>query len=90
MLAQCAPTVKRTSMELGGNAPFIVFDDADPDEAAAGALIAKMRNIGQACTAANRIYVQRGIADAFTEALTAKLAALRMGPGVESGSMWAR
>ncbi len=85
LLAQCAPTVKRTSMELGGNAPFIVFDDADPEEAAAGALIAKMRNIGQACTAANRIYVQRGIADAFTEALTTKLTALRMGPGVEPG-----
>lgn len=85
LLAQCAPTVKRTSMELGGNAPFIVFDDADPEEAASGALTAKMRNIGQACTAANRIYVQRGIAAAFTEALTDKLATLRMGPGIEPG-----
>lgn len=85
LLAQCAPTVKRTSMELGGNAPFIVFDDADPEEAAAGALIAKMRNIGQACTAANRIYVHRAIAGAFTEALTERLAALRMGRGTESG-----
>ncbi|MGH3726826.1 MAG: NAD-dependent succinate-semialdehyde dehydrogenase [Mycobacterium sp.] len=83
LLAQCAPTVKRTSMELGGNAPFIVFADADPDEAAAGALTAKMRNIGQACTAANRIYVQRGIAESFTEALTAKMAALHMGRGTE-------
>ncbi|BAX99879.1 Succinate-semialdehyde dehydrogenase [Mycobacteroides stephanolepidis] len=85
LLAQCAPTVKRTSMELGGNAPFIVFDDADPEEAAAGALIAKMRNIGQACTAANRIYVQRGIAGPFTEALTAKLGALHMGRGTQPG-----
>ncbi len=85
LLAQCAPTVKRTSMELGGNAPFIVFDDADPEEAAAGALIAKMRNIGQACTAANRIYVHRSIAKPFTEALTERLAALRMGRGTESG-----
>lgn len=85
LLAQCAPTVKRTSMELGGNAPFIVFDDADPEEAAAGALIAKMRNIGQACTAANRIYVHRAIAKPFTEALTERLAALRMGRGTESG-----
>lgn len=85
LLAQCAPTVKRTSMELGGNAPFIVFADADPEEAAAGALIAKMRNIGQACTAANRIYVQRGISGPFTEALTAKMAALRMGRGTEPG-----
>lgn len=85
LLTQCAPTVKRTSMELGGNAPFIVFDDADPEEAAAGALIAKMRNIGQACTAANRIYVQRGVAGAFTEALTAKLGALHMGRGTQPG-----
>ncbi|TDZ78327.1 Succinate-semialdehyde dehydrogenase [NADP(+)] GabD [Mycobacteroides salmoniphilum] len=85
LLAQCAPTVKRTSMELGGNAPFIVFDDADPEEAAAGALIAKMRNIGQACTAANRIYVHRAIAGPFAEALTERLAALRMGRGTESG-----
>lgn len=85
LLAQCAPTVKRTSMELGGNAPFIVFDDADPEEAAAGALIAKMRNIGQACTAANRIYVQRGVAGAFTEALTAKLGALHTGRGTQPG-----
>lgn len=85
LLTQCAGTVKRTSMELGGNAPFIVFDDADPEEAAAGALIAKMRNIGQACTAANRIYVQRGVAGAFTEALTAKLGALHMGRGTQPG-----
>jgi succinate-semialdehyde dehydrogenase/glutarate-semialdehyde dehydrogenase len=85
LLAQCAPTVRRTSMELGGNAPFIVFADADPEEAAGGALIAKMRNIGQACTAANRIYVQRDIAESFTEALLAKMAALRMGRGTESG-----
>lgn len=85
LLAQCAPTVKRTSMELGGNAPFIVFADTDPDEAAAGALTAKMRNIGQACTAANRIYVQREIAEAFSGALTEKMAALRVGRGTESG-----
>ncbi|MGH9207534.1 MAG: NAD-dependent succinate-semialdehyde dehydrogenase, partial [Acidimicrobiales bacterium] len=85
LLAQCAPTVKRTSMELGGNAPFIVFDDADIDEAVTGALAAKMRNIGQACTAANRIYVHRPIAEAFTAALVDRMRPLKLGRGTEAG-----
>ncbi|MGH3596654.1 MAG: NAD-dependent succinate-semialdehyde dehydrogenase [Mycobacterium sp.] len=85
LLAQCAPTVKRTSMELGGNAPFIVFDDADIDEAVTGALAAKMRNIGQACTAANRIYVHRQIAEAFTAALVDRMRPLKLGRGTEAG-----
>ncbi|MFC9872135.1 NAD-dependent succinate-semialdehyde dehydrogenase [Nocardia salmonicida] len=85
LLEQCARTVMRTSMELGGNAPLLVFDDADLDEAVEGALAAKMRNIGQACTAANRILVQRGIADEFAERLAARMAALPMGRGTEPG-----
>jgi succinate-semialdehyde dehydrogenase/glutarate-semialdehyde dehydrogenase len=70
------------SMELGGNAPFIVFDDADMDKALDGAMIAKMRNGGEACTAANRLYVQRGIADEFARRLTERMQALKVGPGV--------
>ncbi|MFI6956926.1 NAD-dependent succinate-semialdehyde dehydrogenase [Nocardia sp. NPDC050408] len=85
LLEQCARTVMRTSMELGGNAPFIVFDDADLDEAVEGALAAKMRNIGQACTAANRIFVQRSIVDEFANRLADRLAALPMGRGTEPG-----
>ncbi|WP_327096603.1 NAD-dependent succinate-semialdehyde dehydrogenase [Nocardia vinacea] len=85
LLEQCARTVMRTSMELGGNAPFIVFDDADLDEAVEGALAAKMRNIGQACTAANRIFVQRSIVDEFATRLADRLAALPMGRGTEPG-----
>ncbi|WP_433193752.1 NAD-dependent succinate-semialdehyde dehydrogenase [Nocardia sp. CA-107356] len=85
LLEQCARTVMRTSMELGGNAPFIVFDDADLDAAVEGALAAKMRNIGQACTAANRIFVQRNIADEFAARLADRLAALPMGRGTEPG-----
>jgi succinate-semialdehyde dehydrogenase/glutarate-semialdehyde dehydrogenase len=85
LLEQCARTVMRTSMELGGNAPLIVFDDADLDEAVEGAVQAKMRNIGQACTAANRIFVQRGIADEFSARLAARLEALPMGRGTEPG-----
>lgn len=85
LLEQCATTVMRTSMELGGNAPLIVFDDADLDTAVEGALAAKMRNIGQACTAANRIYVQRGIAAEFTRRFTERMAALPMGPGATDG-----
>ncbi|MBF6296654.1 NAD-dependent succinate-semialdehyde dehydrogenase [Nocardia amamiensis] len=83
LLAQCARTVMRTSMELGGNAPLLVFDDADLDEAVEGALAAKMRNIGQACTAANRILVQRGVADVFARRLADRMAALPMGRGTE-------
>jgi len=85
LLEQCARTVMRTSMELGGNAPLIVFDDADLDEAIDGALAAKMRNTGQACTAANRIYVQRGVADEFAARLATRLSAMPMGRGTEAG-----
>ncbi|MFC9436781.1 NAD-dependent succinate-semialdehyde dehydrogenase [Nocardia sp. NPDC057030] len=85
LLEQCAQTVMRTSMELGGNAAFIVFDDADLDEAVEGALAAKMRNIGQACTAANRIFVQRTVVDEFANKLATRMAALPMGRGTEPG-----
>ncbi|MCB8840359.1 NAD-dependent succinate-semialdehyde dehydrogenase [Aurantimonas sp. VKM B-3413] len=85
LMAQCAPTVKRLSLELGGNAPFIVFDDADLDKAVEGALISKFRNGGQTCVCANRILVQAGIHDAFVEKLSARVAAMRVGPGTEEG-----
>jgi succinate-semialdehyde dehydrogenase/glutarate-semialdehyde dehydrogenase len=83
LLEQCARTVMRTSMELGGNAPFLVFEDADLDEAVEGLMAAKMRNIGQACTAANRILVQRNVIDEFARRLTERMAALPMGRGTE-------
>jgi succinate-semialdehyde dehydrogenase/glutarate-semialdehyde dehydrogenase len=85
LLREAANTIVNCSMELGGNAPFIVFDDADLDEAVKGAMIAKMRNGGEACTAANRFYVQNGIADAFTQRFAAGMQALRVGPGLEQG-----
>lgn len=85
LLAQCAPTIKRTSMELGGNAPFIVFDDADIDAAVEGAMAAKYRNAGQACVAANRILVQDAVYDAFVEKLAAATSALQVGPGYQPG-----
>ncbi|SDT34435.1 NAD-dependent succinate-semialdehyde dehydrogenase [Microlunatus soli] len=85
LLAQCAEKVMRTSMELGGNAPFIVFDDADLDEAVAGAVAAKMRNMGEACTAANRIYIQSSIIDEFGKRLAEKLGAMTVGRGTEDG-----
>ncbi|WET78390.1 NAD-dependent succinate-semialdehyde dehydrogenase [Amycolatopsis sp. QT-25] len=85
LLEQCADKVLRTSMELGGNAPFLVFEDADLDAAIEGAMTAKMRNIGEACTAANRFYVQRGIVDAFSRRLTERMEALPMGRGTEEG-----
>lgn len=85
LLEQCARTVMRTSMELGGNAPFLVFEDADLDEAVEGALAAKMRNIGQACTAANRFFVQRGVLAEFADRLAARMSALPMGRGTEPG-----
>ncbi|WP_040793637.1 NAD-dependent succinate-semialdehyde dehydrogenase [Nocardia paucivorans] len=85
LLEQCARTVMRTSMELGGNAPFLVFEDADLDAAVEGASAAKMRNIGQACTAANRIFVQRGVFDEFAERLAARMEALPLGRGTEPG-----
>lgn len=83
LLAQAAKSVVSCSMELGGNAPFIVFDDADLEAALDGAMIAKMRNAGEACTAANRFYVHSGIHDAFVAGLTARMAALRIGPGYD-------
>ena len=86
LLAEAAKQVISCSMELGGNAPFIVFDDADLDAALDGAMIAKMRNAGEACTAANRIYVQAGIHDAFAKGLASRMAALRVGPGVEAST----
>ncbi|WP_328393140.1 NAD-dependent succinate-semialdehyde dehydrogenase [Nocardia sp. NBC_00416] len=85
LLEQCARTVMRTSMELGGNAPFLVFDDADLDAAVDGALAAKMRNIGQACTAANRFFVQRGVVTEFAERLAARMGELPLGRGTEPG-----
>ena len=83
LLEQCADQVLRTSMELGGNAPFIVFDDADLDLAVEGALLAKMRNIGEACTAANRFYVQRSVADQFARRMADRMGALKVGRGTE-------
>jgi succinate-semialdehyde dehydrogenase/glutarate-semialdehyde dehydrogenase len=85
LLEQCAEKVLRTSMELGGNAPFLVFDDADLDAAVEGAMQAKMRNIGEACTAANRFYVQRGVLEEFSRRLTERMQALPMGRGTEDG-----
>ncbi|MBJ6134871.1 NAD-dependent succinate-semialdehyde dehydrogenase [Ochrobactrum sp. Q0168] len=85
LMAQCAPTIKRVSLELGGNAPFIVFDDADLDAAVEGAMISKYRNAGQTCVCANRIYVQRGIYDKFAEKLAEKVKALKVGNGTEPG-----
>ncbi|WP_412777303.1 NAD-dependent succinate-semialdehyde dehydrogenase [Thalassospira lucentensis] len=83
LLAEAAKSVVSCSMELGGNAPFVVFDDADLDAALDGAMVAKMRNGGEACTAANRFYVQSGIHDAFVEGLTARMANLKLGAGYE-------
>jgi len=85
LLAQCAPTIKKTSMELGGNAPFIVFDDADLDAAVDGAIAAKYRNAGQTCVCANRLLVQSGIHDRFVEALAARVRAFKVGDGREEG-----
>ncbi|MCW2645497.1 MAG: succinate-semialdehyde dehdyrogenase [Pseudonocardiales bacterium] len=85
LLHEAADCVVSTAMELGGNAPFLVFDDADLDAAVAGAMVAKMRNGGEACTAANRFYVQRGIAEEFTTRFAQQMAALRVGPGLDDG-----
>ncbi|WP_428410124.1 NAD-dependent succinate-semialdehyde dehydrogenase [Hyphococcus sp.] len=86
LLRQSAETVKKASMELGGNAPFIVFDDADLDSAVAGAMASKYRNGGQTCVCANRIFVQQGVYDAFAERLAAQAASLKVGPGDEEGA----
>jgi succinate-semialdehyde dehydrogenase/glutarate-semialdehyde dehydrogenase len=85
LIAQCAPTVKKLSMELGGNAPFIVFDDADLDAAVEGAIISKYRNAGQTCVCANRLLVQEGVYDAFASKLATAVAKLKVGNGVEEG-----
>jgi succinate-semialdehyde dehydrogenase/glutarate-semialdehyde dehydrogenase len=85
LVEQCAGTMKRTSMELGGNAPFIVFDDADLDEAVKGAIVCKFRNAGQTCVCANRILVQDGIYDAFADKLAAAMAGLELGDGATEG-----
>ncbi|MCP5021816.1 MAG: NAD-dependent succinate-semialdehyde dehydrogenase [bacterium] len=85
LMAQCAPTVKRLSLELGGNAPFIVFDDADVDAAVEGAMASKFRNGGQTCVCANRLFVQSGIYDIFAAKLSEVVAALKVGPGLDNG-----
>lgn len=85
LLRQAADQVMKCSMELGGNAPFIVFDDADLDEAVAGAIMCKFRNNGQTCVCANRIYVQAGVYDAFAEKLAAALSQMKIGDGLEDG-----
>jgi len=85
LMEQCAPTIKKLSLELGGNAPFIVFDDADLDAAVEGAIASKYRNAGQTCVCANRIYVQDGVYDAFADKLVAAVAKLHVGNGQEAG-----
>ena len=85
LIAQCAPTIKKLSMELGGNAPFIVFDDADLDAAVQGAMASKYRNTGQTCVCANRILVQEGVYDEFAARLKVAVGKLKVGNGVEDG-----
>ncbi|MEP6967636.1 MAG: aldehyde dehydrogenase family protein, partial [Pseudomonadota bacterium] len=85
LMAQCAATVKKVSLELGGNAPFIVFDDADLDAAADGALSSKYRNMGQTCVCANRFLVQDTVHDTFEAKLAARVAAMKVGNGAEDG-----
>ena len=85
LMAQSAPTIKKLSLELGGNAPFIVFDDADIDSAVEGAIASKYRNAGQTCVCANRIYVQEGVYDRFVEKFAAKVKAFKVGNGFEEG-----
>jgi succinate-semialdehyde dehydrogenase/glutarate-semialdehyde dehydrogenase len=85
LMAQCAPTLKKLSLELGGNAPFIVFDDADVDAAVAGAMASKYRNAGQTCVCANRLLVQAGIYESFAQKLAAQVAALKVGVGTAAG-----
>ncbi len=85
LMAQCAPTVKKVSLELGGNAPFIVFDDADVDAAVEGAMASKYRNAGQTCVCANRLLIQDGIYETFAAKLAAQVRELRVGAGTEAG-----
>ncbi|MBL8445324.1 MAG: aldehyde dehydrogenase family protein, partial [Zoogloeaceae bacterium] len=86
LAAQCAPTIKKMSLELGGNAPFIVFDDADLDAAVEGALASKYRNTGQTCVCANRLLVQDSVYDAFADKLATAVAKLKVGNGLEGGT----
>jgi succinate-semialdehyde dehydrogenase/glutarate-semialdehyde dehydrogenase len=86
LIEQSAEGILKVSMELGGNAPFLVFDDADVDAAVEGAMIAKMRNVGEACTAANRFHVAGSVADEFTEKLAGKMRELKVGRGTEEDS----
>ncbi|WP_219701784.1 NAD-dependent succinate-semialdehyde dehydrogenase [Marinomonas lutimaris] len=85
LMKDCADTMKKVSLELGGNAPFVVFDDANIDDAVAGAMMSKYRNAGQTCVCANRIYVQAGVYDTFVEKFAAQVAAMKVGHGTESG-----
>ncbi|MEO8281165.1 MAG: aldehyde dehydrogenase family protein, partial [Ideonella sp.] len=85
LMRQSADTVKKLSLELGGNAPFIVFDDADLDAAVEGVMVSKYRNTGQTCVCANRIYVQRSVLQAFSDKLVAQVKAMKVGPGTEPG-----
>ncbi|MGS0743134.1 NAD-dependent succinate-semialdehyde dehydrogenase, partial [Glaciimonas sp. GG7] len=85
LMQQCAPTIKKLSLELGGNAPFIVFDDADLDAAVEGAIASKYRNAGQTCVCANRLYVQDGVYDAFAQKLVAAVGQLTVGDGLQEG-----
>ena len=85
LMAQCAPTIKKLALELGGNAPFIVFDDADIDSAVEGAMVSKYRNAGQTCVCANRLYVQDGVYDAFVAKLAERVKGLKVGNGFEPG-----
>jgi succinate-semialdehyde dehydrogenase/glutarate-semialdehyde dehydrogenase len=86
LLRECAETIKKTSMELGGNAPFLVFDDADVDAAIDGAMISKFRNGGQTCVCTNRFYVQDGVYDAFVEKLAKRVSAMKVGYGMDAGT----
>jgi succinate-semialdehyde dehydrogenase/glutarate-semialdehyde dehydrogenase len=87
LMSQCAGTVKKVSLELGGNAPFIVFDDADLEAAVNGAIASKYRNAGQTCVCANRIYVQSGIYDRFAERLAEKVSTMKVGNGLDQGTV---
>ena len=87
LMAQCAGTVKKVSLELGGNAPFIVFDDADLDSAVEGAMASKYRNTGQTCVCANRLFVQDGVYDTFAKKFADKVSAMKVGNGLEEGVM---
>ena len=86
-MAQCAPTIKKLGLELGGNAPFIVFDVADLDKAVAGAMASKYRNAGQTCVCANRILVQDGVYDAFARKLADNVSSMKVKPGAETGTV---